>query len=479
MVAISVSPSANALVEQLQFLVETTDDLVLRVRSSGSIVFVSRAAVDATGYRPEDKINTNLSDWVHPEDQAAVHSMMVSSKISMGEQTLSFRLATTTGSFVTVEANTKPIPAEGTTETVLICKVVSSGAEASDIVIDDYAPALDVDYSLSVSEVSGHSDSSDDDVLLEDLNNSLDFSMVGVDSGLFNTSFPEAGDFSMPAFTGLDNMDASCSTDLSGFNFDSNVSDFFNINDLEVSSYLDSASSDDSTAAFSDMSTPSSPTSQTFNVTKTSKDFMCGYTGCGKAFTSSANLRRHERIHQGAKAFVCAECGEGFTRQAELRTHRTVKCAARKTYACTYPSCGKTFAKAYELNMHRSTHGGAKPHVCDYAGCGKSFLRRSDLKTHYRTHTGERPYTCSFPGCGHTATTSSNLRKHERTHGVVGYLNMNTLKTKQVHEKNVHAVHAMPVSAPLNLSVNALTAQLGHMPTPVLNVTKDLFCEIE
>ncbi|KAH9512263.1 hypothetical protein Btru_041329 [Bulinus truncatus] len=144
--------------------------------------------------------------------------------------------------------------------------------------------------------------------------------------------------------------------------------------------------------------------------------FKCTFAGCARTYSTSGNLKTHEKTHRGEYTFVCSEmgCGKRFLTSYSLKIHVRVH-TNEKPYECDKPGCEKSFNTIYRLRAHERLHTG-ETFKCGSDGCTKDFTTLSDLRKHIRTHTGEKPFVCNENGCGKAFAASHHLKSHNRIH---------------------------------------------------------------
>ena len=62
-----------------------------------------------------------------------------------------------------------------------------------------------------------------------------------------------------------------------------------------------------------------------------------------------------------------------------------------------------------DLKVHERTHNGEKPFQCKF--CKKSFAQRTTFKFHEIVHTGDKPFKCK--NCDKGFRNPFNLKQHE------------------------------------------------------------------
>ncbi|KAF9279902.1 hypothetical protein BGZ68_007630 [Mortierella alpina] len=115
------------------------------------------------------------------------------------------------------------------------------------------------------------------------------------------------------------------------------------------------------------------------------------------------------------------------------RRMRQVRIKVKPTsFACDAPGCGKIFSRAYNLTSHMKTHSDERPFVC--GSCPLAFARRHDCERHVRLHTGEKPYTCESCGCGFMRNDA--LHRHQRICGQSTSALLALLQQQQQRQEN-------------------------------------------
>jgi len=88
--------------------------------------------------------------------------------------------------------------------------------------------------------------------------------------------------------------------------------------------------------------------------------------------------------------------------------------AGKARFPCRIADCNQMFTTFANMKRHEKLHNGDRPHPCPHDGCTKSFARKYDLKVHARVHSNEKPYLCPHANCGKRFSRKSSLKEHQR-----------------------------------------------------------------
>lgn len=148
---------------------------------------------------------------------------------------------------------------------------------------------------------------------------------------------------------------------------------------------------------------------------------MCEVKECGKSFLRKGHLHRHElTAHLKERQFVCEKegCNAAFALKHHLTRHAKLH-DNPKPFECTWPLCGKAFAKHEQLRMHTcSEHTGEALFKCDKCSENVEFKTKSEYKKHEKMMHGSRVYLCGIEGCGQCFGKWSLVVAHRKSEHV-------------------------------------------------------------
>jgi len=138
---------------------------------------------------------------------------------------------------------------------------------------------------------------------------------------------------------------------------------------------------------------------------------------CRKTFTTSSDLRRHERTHSLEAQFQCSfeNCSFTTKRSDTLKLHEKTHTSieSRLKYPC--PSCGKLFSSQQIITRHlKRCDQMLKNKDLECKVCFKVFSNRSKLKIHIKNHEGKLDFACHV--CDRKFATNYALNKHLMVH---------------------------------------------------------------
>ncbi|XP_020718031.1 uncharacterized protein LOC101453298 isoform X1 [Ceratitis capitata] len=111
----------------------------------------------------------------------------------------------------------------------------------------------------------------------------------------------------------------------------------------------------------------------------TARIFRCSH--CPKTYINRSELKFHQLSHTGEKPHKCKMCPKQFRYPHHLKRHCDVVHLGKRA-RCPVVGCGRTFTTQAQLKIHGWIHDGNEPYRCKY--CRQSFKKRESLRKHTR-----------------------------------------------------------------------------------------------
>ncbi|XP_067882044.1 zinc finger protein 692-like [Heterodontus francisci] len=145
-------------------------------------------------------------------------------------------------------------------------------------------------------------------------------------------------------------------------------------------------------------------------------------------------------------------CGKIVSNRQYLKHHMKYQHLLQKTFACSHPSCGRSFNFKKHLKEHEKLHSDKRDYICEF--CARAFRTTSNLIIHRRIHTGEKPLQCEICGftCRQKASLNWHMKKHDAESGYQFSCDICGKKFEKKDNVNAHKSKSHP-ETPVNMAV--------------------------
>jgi len=133
-----------------------------------------------------------------------------------------------------------------------------------------------------------------------------------------------------------------------------------------------------SSSASSTTSKPQSHSQASTEMVSYSAENRCSF--CSKRFRYASDLREHENVHRGQRAFACNQCDRTYMSEKALRFHVKHSHSQQEESSLICNLCGKRLSNRYKLKYHMAVHSQRKAFKC--GTCGVQFKARNNLLRH-------------------------------------------------------------------------------------------------
>ena len=167
------------------------------------------------------------------------------------------------------------------------------------------------------------------------------------------------------------------------------------------------------------------------------KPYYCNF--CEKGLSTKSQVKYHTMVHSENWPHRCRVCSKGFIDKKDMENHETIHGIGERRFQCG--KCGKKFSTSGILKKHEVSHTDEKPFLCKI--CGKGYKRKDTLRAHERTHGSDPGIICAI--CGKEFKTRKHFGLHVKIHNEEAAYDCSicgkSFKQKAYRDQHVKIIH--------------------------------------
>ncbi|KAJ2718347.1 hypothetical protein GGI07_005795 [Coemansia sp. Benny D115] len=141
---------------------------------------------------------------------------------------------------------------------------------------------------------------------------------------------------------------------------------------------------------------------------------------------------------------------------ASLAAPAGTKTTGKRKYKCAFEACGKAFTTSGHLARHQRIHTGEKNFACLFPGCTSRFSRQDNMMQHYRTHLSTKSRRNASPRKVVFVDTSSD--PYRGSHALYGAQVFAGSHPIQHHQQHIAYAHHSPAPSAFRSAASAAAA---------------------